>query len=110
MPPLLLLSLLLLAAQQRAAAAMCRMADGAAHGSCGLPYELSNFQGNEKCAPSVAVGRPRDWGQLASLVRTYPKVKAVGVGHSWWAQQFCAGTNESAINVVTTEFDAVLRR
>jgi len=28
---------------------------------------------------------------LLSLVAAFPRVKGVGVGHSWWQQQFCAG-------------------
>jgi hypothetical protein len=38
----------------------------------------------------------------------YPRVKASGVGHSWWKEQFCAGSNGSALNIVTTEQKAVL--
>jgi hypothetical protein len=65
-------------------------------------------QGRHKCAPSVVVGRPRTYQQAASLLRAYPRAKASGVGHSWWADQFCSGSNASAVNLVTTEFDFLL--
>ncbi|WIA21698.1 hypothetical protein OEZ85_000865 [Tetradesmus obliquus] len=84
------------------------MDPSAQHSFCGLPYELSNFQGHFKCEPSVIVGRPSDRQQLANLVKAYPKVKAVGVGHSWWRQNFCSGVNSSAINIVTTELAETL--
>jgi hypothetical protein len=32
----------------------------------------------------------------------------VGVGHSWWKEQFCAGDNSSAINIVMTELEDTL--
>jgi hypothetical protein len=64
--------------------------------------------GHFKCAKEVALGRPRDYEQLAKLVKGYEKVKASGVGHSWWTQMFCAGKNASAINILTTEFDKTL--
>jgi len=51
------------------------------------------------------LGRPSSYSQLSNLLRTYPRVKANGVGHSWWKDQFCAGHNGSAIGVITTEFD-----
>ena len=40
------------------------------------------------------------------MVLAYQRVKASGVGHSWWADQFCAGgaaDGDGAINIVTTE-------
>ncbi|KAI8470601.1 MAG: POT family-domain-containing protein [Monoraphidium minutum] len=92
----------LLAPPRPAAAAPCRMQNGAQHGWCGLPLELSNFQGHHKCDASVLLGRPRTYQELSQLV------KASGVGHSWWPAQFCAGANSSAINVLTTEFDDLL--
>lgn len=110
----------------------CRMETGAAHDFCGLPYELSNFQGHFKCDISVMVGRPSNIEELSRLVQVsstllrtllhlplwlltplllryvcrtqaYDRVKAVGVGHSWWREQFCAGNSSRAINIVTTE-------
>lgn len=35
-----------------------------------------------------------------------PCAQASGVGGSWWAEQACAGTNGSAINVVLTELES----
>jgi hypothetical protein len=35
----------------------CRMETGAAHDFCGLPYELSNFQGGVNGCPSAACAR-----------------------------------------------------
>lgn len=47
----------------------CRMETGAAHDFCGLPYELSNFQGHFKCVNSVMVGRPSNIEELSRLVQ-----------------------------------------
>eukprot|EP00884_Botryococcus_braunii_P005943 jgi/Botrbrau1/1534/Bobra.0107s0022.1 len=44
----------------------------------------------------------------AGILQDFEKVKGVGVGHSWWQQQFCAGTNDTAIQIVTTEIAEVL--
>ena len=69
----LLACLLLLLARSMCAAEtavrVCRMDASAANEFCGLPYELSNFQGCEKCSQSVLVGRPADRQQLAQLVK-----------------------------------------
>jgi hypothetical protein len=35
----------------------------------------------------------------------FPRVKAAGLGHSWWSEQFCAGNTSSALNIVMTELD-----
>lgn len=37
------------------------------------------------------------------VLQMYDHVKAVGVGHSWWKEQFCAGSDSKSINIVTTE-------
>jgi hypothetical protein len=37
------------------------------------------------------------------LLQAFDNVKAVGVGHSWWKEQFCAGQDDSSTNIVTTE-------
>lgn len=39
------------------------------------------------------------------MVVSHDHVKAVGVGHSWWMEQFCSGPNQTAsnIDIVTTE-------
>jgi hypothetical protein len=66
------------------------------------------YSGNHKCNKSVVIGRPRNSSELAALVAAYPRVKAVGVGHSWWAEQFCAGSDEQSINIVMTELQDTL--
>lgn len=44
------------------------------------------------------------WAPLFPLCHQgYDRVKAVGVGHSWWKEQFCAGKGTDSINIVTTE-------
>lgn len=30
------------------------------------------------------------------------------LGHSWWKEQFCSGTDETAVNIVTTEMTDIL--
>lgn len=34
-------------------------------------------------------------------------MRAVGVGHSWWKEQFCSGEDEESVNVVMTEYPSV---
>ncbi|KAL6772376.1 hypothetical protein ACKKBG_A29975 [Auxenochlorella protothecoides x Auxenochlorella symbiontica] len=84
------------------------MAGEAANSACGLPYALSNFQGNFACDSEVLVGRPKNIGELQTLVESFPKVKANGVGGSWWKQNFCAGNDSQSINIVMTELQTTL--
>ena len=63
---------------------------------------------SHRCADAVKVGRPKTLDEARTLVATFPKVKAVGVGHSWWKEQFCAGEDSNAVNVVMTELSEVL--
>lgn len=51
----------------------------------------------------MKIGRPNSISDAQSLITMYDKVKAVGVGHSWWKDQFCAGSNSSSLNLVMTE-------
>lgn len=74
---------------------------------CGLPDTLSNFQGYHGCNSGVLVGVPRNLSELENIVRVFPKVRAVGVGHSWNSGEFCSGLNSSAIDIVMTELDSV---
>ena len=123
---LLLAAAILAALVAGASASQCRQESDAAQSWCGLPLEASNFQGHYKCDKGLLLGRPRDYDQLSSMVRRYSKVKAAGVGHSWWAEQLCAGGGgggaggngggnatsaaaPAALQVVTTEFDATRR-
>ena len=68
-----------------------------------MPLELGNFQGLYECNPSVGVARPTDLEEMAKIVQAYDQVKAVGVGHSWWQEQFCAGPDERSADIVMTE-------
>jgi len=65
--------------------------------------------GYYRCEPAVKVGRPTTFAELTALVAAYPRVQAVGVGHSWNQPRFCAGTDGSALNLVLTEFPSVLK-
>ncbi|EFN59179.1 hypothetical protein CHLNCDRAFT_138071 [Chlorella variabilis] len=65
-------------------------------------------QGFFECADVVKVGRPSTVEELQAMVAMFPQVKASGVGHSWWREQFCAGNDSRAVNIVTTEQQAVL--
>ncbi|EFN57507.1 hypothetical protein CHLNCDRAFT_143085 [Chlorella variabilis] len=102
------------AAMAMAAAAQdwsCRMVPvdaDSAHAGCGLPFSLSNFQGYFPCDPRVKVARPRTLEELQAVVASHPKVRANGVGASWWPAQFCAGTDSSSVNVVMTELASTL--
>lgn len=39
----------------------------------------------------------------STSLQGFDRVKAVGVGHSWWKEQFCAGDSDKSINIVLTE-------
>ena len=74
-------------------------------------HTTGNFQGNHACAENVLIGRPVSVDELREMVLAYQRVKASGVGHSWWADQFCAGgaaDGDGAINIVTTELAETL--
>eukprot|EP00854_Cymbomonas_tetramitiformis_P015790 gene15790-18722_t len=64
------------------------------------PDSLSNFQGIYACDSSVNIGRPTTPEDVAALIKAFPRVKASGVGHSWWGEQFCSGINSTAINIM----------
>ena len=72
---------------------------------CALPLYLANFQGNHGCESGVKIGRPTTEEELQSLVSEFPRVKASGVGHSWWSEMFCAGDDENSVNIVLTEME-----
>ncbi len=81
----------------------CRMQSGSAHGYCGLPYELSNFQGRHECEDRVWIGRPTSIEEMQQMVSMSAKVQGLGVGHSWHKELFCPSHNETGIGIVTTE-------
>lgn len=85
----------------------CRQGPGATS-HCSLPNQLGNFQGYYRCANAVKVGKPFDKEELAAMVAWYPHVKGSGIGHSWWGNQFCSGTDSDSINIVTTELNTTL--
>lgn len=73
------------------------------------PRTPSPSPGYYRCEPAVKIGRPTTFAELTALVAAFPRVQAVGVGHSWNQQRFCAGTDGSALGVVLTEFPSVLK-
>eukprot|EP00889_Picochlorum_renovo_P004731 jgi/Picre1/31761/NNA_007111.t1 len=75
------------------------------HGNCGMPYRLSNFQGNFECPMDVRVGKPHNLQQLGEILNEFDKVKAVGNGHSFNKEFLCAGNGTDSINIVMTELD-----
>ena len=54
------------------------------------------------------MGRPADKLEVLEMIGAFPHVKANGVGHSWWQQQFCSGNDSSSINIVMTELNQTL--
>lgn len=64
--------------------------------------------GYHKCELGVKIGRPETIDQLKAMVAAFPRVKASGVGHSWWKEQFCSGNTSDSINVLTTELEPTL--
>ena len=85
----------------------CRVSPSAQHGNCGMPYTLSNFQGNFACPSDVLIARPHSVEQLSTLLSTgqFSKVKSTGNGHSFNKEFLCAGNDSESINIVMTEFD-----
>lgn len=86
---------------------MCRMGP-ASHEGCALPNTLGNFQSMYQCNPAVKIGKPKNLEEAQTIVTLFDRVKANGVGHSWWMQQFCSGSNDTDINIVMTEFNDTL--
>eukprot|EP00889_Picochlorum_renovo_P008862 jgi/Picre1/35892/NNA_003350.t1 len=87
---------------------VCRMDPDVEQDQCSLPYQLGNFQGYYLCDPSVLVGRPETIRDMRDIVTSFEFVQAVGVGHSWWQEQFCSGDDENAVNLVMTELKSTL--
>eukprot|EP00243_Klebsormidium_subtile_P003714 TRINITY_DN17304_c0_g1_i1.p1 TRINITY_DN17304_c0_g1~~TRINITY_DN17304_c0_g1_i1.p1 ORF type:complete len:664 (+),score=144.66 TRINITY_DN17304_c0_g1_i1:104-1993(+) len=72
-------------------------------GYCGIPYELSNFQGLYECPNKCLMARPKTLEEVSALVREYSSVKAVGAGLSWNKEQFCPEPIHNAIGIAMTE-------
>lgn len=66
------------------------------------------YVGYFQCDSGVVVGTPRTLSELQEQVLQYDRVKAVGVGHSWWQQQFCSGNDSNAVNIVLTQINDTL--
>ena len=54
------------------------------------------------------MGRPQTKLELLDMIEVFPRVKANGVGHSWWQEQFCSGNSSDSINIVMTELNQTL--
>ena len=70
-----------------------------------LPNDVSNFQGQWRCPSAVRMGRPRTVADVQAIVASAPRVRGVGVGHSWWSEQMCAGDTAEAVDVLLTEIE-----
>jgi len=71
-------------------------------------HNVKRAAGYFECNNNVVVGRPSSLLELQAQVQGYDHVKAVGVGHSWWQQQFCSGADSSSINIVLTQMNSTL--
>ena len=60
------------------------------------PWDLSNFQGLYACPAGASIARASTISAIQTAVKAARKVKAVGVGHSWWRENFCASSSESS--------------
>ena len=69
-----------------------------------VPIPAGYFQ----CNGDVVVGKPTTIAELQQQVLQYDKVKAAGVGHSWWQQQFCSGSDSNSVNIVLTQLNKTL--
>ncbi len=76
--------------------------DAPADGDC-RQTGASVCTGYYACNSSVQVGRPKSTDELLSLIKAFPLVRGVGVGHSWFQELFCAGNTAEAIDIVLTE-------
>ena len=72
-------------------------------------HDLSNFQGKHACGSDLRMSAPETVADVARVVAAFPKVRAVGVGHSWNKQLFCAGDGRDAADVVLRKVRAVGR-
>ena len=72
-------------------------------------HDLSNFQGKHACGAKLRMSAPETVADVARVVAAFPKVRAVGVGHSWNTQLFCAGDASDAADVVLSKVRAVGR-
>ena len=81
-----------------------------ARGELGVEgHDLSNFQGKHACGAGVRMSTPETVADVARVVAAFPKVRAVGVGHSWNAPLFCAGSGRGAVDVALAKVRSVGR-
>ena len=81
-----------------------------ARGELGVAgHDLSNFQGKHACGSGLRMSAPETVADVARVVAAFPKVRAVGVGHSWNKRLFCAGDGRDAADVVVSKVRAVGR-
>lgn len=69
---------------------------------------MCRLAGYYECEEEVQLGRPETKEEVLTMIAYYESVRGVGVGHSWWQQQFCSGNDSSSINIVTTELNTTL--
>ena len=62
------------------------------------PRDLSNFQGLYSCPVGAPIARVSSVSQVQKVVKNAKKVKAIGVGHSWWRENFCASSSSLSSN------------
>lgn len=74
-----------------------------------VPAKYLLCAGYFACNNTVQVGRPTTKEELLSLIKAFPLVRGVGVGHSWFEQLFCAGSTADSIDIVLTEISATKR-
>ena len=60
--------------------------------------DLSNFQGLYSCPAGASIARVSSVSQVQKVVKNAKKVKAIGVGHSWWRENFCASSSSLSSN------------
>jgi hypothetical protein len=74
----------------------------------GTPPSIAPCSGYHQCDGKVKVGRPSTVEELVDIVKAFPRVHGVGVGHSWNPDQFCAGHDENSVDIVMTEIKPTL--
>lgn len=72
------------------------------------PPSIAPCSGYHQCDSKVKVGRPSTVEELVDIVKAFPRVRGVGVGHSWNPDQFCAGHDENSVDIVMTEIKPTL--
>ena len=66
------------------------------------PDDLSNFQGFWPCNTGVRIARAGSEADVQRAVAGATAVQAVGLGHSWWKEPFCAAEDGTGVNIPMT--------